>query len=543
MKRSLLPLFLCACIGGSAKPDGGTEPPPPPPSDAGEPTLATCAEGEASASPARLVRLSDVQWAATLAHVLGEPLSDDIDNPFRGARAQSRYRTFADGFGMPELTLEQLLGSSEAAAARLAEKLRAQTPCLGLASPTAECIGDAVVKVAADGYRRPLTGEEDAALRTLISAGLAPLGGEALELGLEAVFDSPYFLFRTELGEGAPDAHARVKLSPYELASALSYSLTDAPPDAELLAAAASGTLDVRGHAARLLGAPENAPTVQHFFADWFGWDRARIVVKDPVLFPNHQPDLLADETGLFVHEVLSRRTGLFANLFLSQFGYASAATAESNGILEPLPGETGHVEYPRDHRFGILTQPGFLSAWSAANETMPVQRGRFIRENVLCLGVIGAPPPNVPHLPEVPNQTMRERLAAHVETDGCSACHRQMDPIGLVLEQYDHAGRWRSEEQGKPVVTSGAIYSLFGRDVMLSGPKDLAIALSSEPVVRQCAVQQAFRSFMGRNEQARDGCSLVAAHAALKASDDDVLELVLGVVTSDSFLYREVAK
>ena len=55
-----------------------------------------------------------------------------------------------------------------------------------------------------------------------------------------------------------------VTLTPFEKASALSYFLTDGPPDAELLAAARAGALEttaqLEAHTRRLLAKPEMAP-------------------------------------------------------------------------------------------------------------------------------------------------------------------------------------------------------------------------------------------------------------------------------------------
>ena len=63
---------------------------------------------------------------------------------------------------------------------------------------------------------------------------------EALGYGVYGILSSPSFLYRTELGA---DVAADGPLTPYELATAISLFLTDRPPDAELLAAAASNAL------------------------------------------------------------------------------------------------------------------------------------------------------------------------------------------------------------------------------------------------------------------------------------------------------------
>ena len=47
----------------------------------------------------------------------------------------------------------------------------------------------------------------------------------------------------------------------------------------------------------------------------------------------------------------------------------------------------------------------------------------------------------------------MRQRLKAHQSEESCAVCHREIDPLGFVLENFDPIGRWREHY---PVYTSG---------------------------------------------------------------------------------------
>ncbi|MEM7015029.1 MAG: DUF1585 domain-containing protein, partial [Verrucomicrobiota bacterium] len=40
---------------------------------------------------------------------------------------------------------------------------------------------------------------------------------------------------------------------------------------------------------------------------------------------------------------------------------------------------------------------------------------------------------------------TVRETLKAHTELETCAKCHRDIDPLGLALENYDAIGGWRT--------------------------------------------------------------------------------------------------
>src|SRR5262249_10901856 len=73
----------------------------------------------------------------------------------------------------------------------------------------------------------------------------AAMGGdfdESLRAVTATILQSPAFLYRSEVGSGD-------RLDAYEIASQLSFFLTGLPPDDELLAAAATGKLNVRAQA------------------------------------------------------------------------------------------------------------------------------------------------------------------------------------------------------------------------------------------------------------------------------------------------------
>ena len=88
-------------------------------------------------------------------------------------------------------------------------------------------------------YRRPLTTAEAASYQKLFDTGPAQSGtlsafAKGAAVVLEAMLQSPNFLYRTELGAvGAP-------LSGYEMAAKLSLLLRNTTPDDALLEAAAT---------------------------------------------------------------------------------------------------------------------------------------------------------------------------------------------------------------------------------------------------------------------------------------------------------------
>ncbi|HEX4512677.1 MAG TPA: DUF1595 domain-containing protein, partial [Polyangiaceae bacterium] len=146
----------------------------------------------------------------------------------------------------------------EEVAWRVATSVTARREPKVLAGCDGAACREALVGFAARAYRRPLHGGEVSRLRALWEATSATSSADAtLETVLAAIFQSPSFLYREEIG--AMSAGVR-QLGPYEIASELSYFVTGNPPDDALLAMAASGEISSRfarrREAERLLATP-----------------------------------------------------------------------------------------------------------------------------------------------------------------------------------------------------------------------------------------------------------------------------------------------
>src|SRR5262249_37749663 len=116
-------------------------------------------------------------------------------------------------------------------------------------------------------------------LDNLFDATLAPSGySKAIELTLRALLQSPQFLYRVDALHAATPETGAVALGPNELASRLSYFLTNSTPDDTLLAAAANNQLvtasDVEAQTRRLLGTARAKQMAQDFMGQWLGLDQ-----------------------------------------------------------------------------------------------------------------------------------------------------------------------------------------------------------------------------------------------------------------------------
>ena len=220
------------------------------------------------------------------------------------------------------------------------------------------------------------------------------------------------------------------------------------------------------------------------------------------------------------------------------------------------------------ENRKGILTHPAWLIAFAANTETDPIHRGIWIQEKLLAGTIPDVPITVDAVIPEDPHKTMRQRLDAKTNNEYCMSCHVKINPLGLPFEIYDDFGRFRTEERleypeqlVKKVKDKGGIeedlrdlyktlpvdargYLKGTGDSALDGEVDDALdlidRLAKSDRVRQSIVRHAFRYFMGRNETLSDSKTLIDADRAYVESGGSFDELIVSLLTSDSFIYRK---
>ena len=144
-----------------------------------------------------------------------------------------------------------------------------------------------------------------------------------------------------------------------------------------------------------------------------------------------------------------------------------------------------------------------------------------------------------------------------------CIKCHQYMNPLGLPFEMYDDFGRYRTEESLEhpenliakatvkdgadtyktlPVDPTGALDNT-GDDALdgeVIDAIDLIDRLTKSERVRQSIIRHAFRYFVGRNETLSDSKTLIDADRAYVQSGGSFDEVIVSLLTSDSFIYRK---
>ena len=395
--------------------------------------------------------------------------------------------------------------------------------------------------------------------------------GKAL---LTAVLLQPEVLYRSELGEGEPDEFGRIRLTPSEIAYALSYSLGNLPLR-EFLEASAKGELATRQQVSELVAKrlvddsplQDKNPRIIQFFREYFDYPYAREVFKDQPTGGKHDANRLVADLETNIRDVLRADEEVLRTLLTTRKYYVNAnyKDEKNKGVIlvqghhKTWPYQTSFnlphdwkwslanqpVAFPKNERAGILTHPAWLAAWSGNFENHPVQRGKWIRTHLL-----GGTVPDVPIgvdalVPEKKHTSFRDRLITATASSKCQRCHRKMDPLGLPFERYDHYGRIQRLDAGQPVDPSGAISRTRFPNIhdKFTDPVAMIDHLAASEKVEQVFVRYVFRFFMGRNETLGDANTLQAAHKAYRDGKGSFRALVASLLASDSFLLRQTNK
>jgi hypothetical protein len=179
------------------------------------------------------------------------------------------------------------------------------------------------------------------------------------------------------------------------------------------------------------------------------------------------------------------------------------------------------------------------LSSLATANQTSPIHRGKFIREQFFCT-IPPPPPPDLavfpPPLDAANRVTTRERFAQHRDDPACSSCHELLDPVGFGFEHFDATGRYRESEGSNAIDASGY---LVGTDVdgPFDGVRGLSEKLLASAQVKRCVTTQWFRYAFGRGETAGDECTLARLTQVFTDSGGDLKLLMLALTQTTPFL------
>ena len=525
---------------------------------------AACAGGLVP-GPSPLRRLNRDEYSATIRDLLNIQISAGHALPADGAGGEG-FDNAAETLFLSPIHAEKYLEAARQALDYAAKDPRARETFLTVEPNRMTSPDQAAHKILEaflpKAFRRPVPAAEAERYFALFKGAQArkeSFTGSIL-YALQAVLISPHFLFRRERPN--PDPSPRL-LNDYEIASRLSYFLWGSLPDQTLFDLAAQGKLQdpavLKEQVTRLLyggTARRDEDKVRvvsdgkltefatRFIEQWLGTrELGRDIKPDPTLFkPYYEAELQAAiryQPILFFQELMASNLSLL-NLLDSKFTFVNDSLSRLYGLKF-----TGINKQPvkRDlpdgsHRGGLLGMAAVSAVSSYSNRTSPVLRGKWVLDAILGTPP-PPPPPDVPALKEAHEgeaSTVRERLLQHRRNPACGVCHNRIDPIGFGLENYDVLGRWRTEDDGKPIDARGELPDGTSFD----GPDQLrAVLLGKKDLFIRHLTSKMLGYALGRGLTLEDSCTVDRIVAELGKNEYKAHTLIQGIVLSVPFRYQ----
>ncbi|MEZ4219759.1 MAG: DUF1592 domain-containing protein [Polyangiaceae bacterium] len=517
LRRLLVGLTLSGCVGLIDDPPSGGSTGPG--TDPGDPRL-----------EARVWRLTDAQYNREIQRFFpGAPVVDVPDGASEYGLTNIASTARID-LGNASLFHEAARTIGTWVADQGAPTARCQT------FGTPACVDTFMDWFPEAAFRRPPTPAERAELRAVYDELEPKYGADwAFAALVRGVLLSPQFLYRYEIG---PSGKGIVKLDDYEIASLISFSLTDGAPDQELLDAAKAGTLrdaSVREkHARRLMG--RTGPVWQRFFWEWLKMSTLQSQGTETQLDPNLVAGL-EEESRTFIQKVIVDNAGTLGDLLTSTTSWGNSDVANYYGASHP-GGGLAQFELPAKERGGLLTLGAWLVSHGKKGRDNVVRRGMGLFRDAMCQEI---KPLNIDLEAATKalvgaDATIKEIADARGADATCGACHVTSDPIGLVFESYAGDGKFQTTyADGKPVEATAVMDGVSYENAM-----QVSARLAEDDLFRRCLVQRFGHFVMG----AEFGSPVevrapAAAYDAFVSSGGSFEELLVAIVRDAAFIER----
>jgi cytochrome c553 len=401
----------------------------------------------------------------------------------------------SDGYERGTTISKEWDAATTRAALQVAAKVESQLDELagtkGGAPDRVEKLKDFARRFAEVAFRRPLDDELRQGLIERQFEG-APSPEIAVKRVVLLTLKSPRFLY--------PELAGGETLDDYAVAARLALSLWDSLPDAALAKAAAEGRLKTRDQVAaearRMIADGRAKAKLRGFFHHWLELERADIASKDAQLFPGFDEAMMADlreSLWMFLDEVVWSETSDYRQLIEADYVWMNERLANFYG-RETAGDGWEKVRFGQEQRAGVITHPYLLASLAYNRTTSPIHRGVFLSRKIV--GATLKSPSIAAAFEDAkfdPTLTMREKVVQVTKNAQCMSCHTVINPLGFTLEHFDAVGRWRTQDNHKPVDAMGEFETDDGRTVKLTGPKDVADYATNSEHAHRAFVRQLF--------------------------------------------------
>jgi Protein of unknown function (DUF1588)/Protein of unknown function (DUF1592)/Protein of unknown function (DUF1595)/Protein of unknown function (DUF1587) len=503
-------------------------------------SAADCTAAPTALPATRIWRLSASQWSNTVAQALSISAPNVASFPQDQVDPGTGFSDDSTGDKVTLPLASAYFDASDAVATQAAPAALTAFACLATAPIPTSCGGMFVTSYGQKLFRRALTPTEVTTYATYLNSEskLDP-AQTAVASTIKAMLMSPNFIYRTELGSSKAGT---VDLTSDEIASLLSYSIADAPPDAQLQAAAAAGQLSDPAmrttQAERLAALPAAKTKLSNFWNEYLALGTA------PTAAGIDQSTY--NEAMTFFSKVVWDNSGSLKDLLTAPYTYADATAAAVYGTAKP--DATGKLTLDPTQRAGFLTSLAMLTQTSAVSQAATViHRGLLVRERVLCETPPPPPPTVVPDPAQIQqagaDATARENYNLFAMTHAsCNACHQTFQPLGLAFENYDGVGKFRAAyPSGKPIDATGTLTSAGDAMGDYTSAVDMANKLGGSKITQYCFAQQFAEFAFGRPVSfSQETCTIRSMGDYVTGKGGQVHELLASFAAAPT-VYRRI--
>jgi hypothetical protein len=416
------------------------------------------------------------------------------------------------------------------------------------AAQEAPCATQILTTVARRAFRRPVT-KADIDAPMAIYREERGAGGDfnaGIRVALARILTSPAFLFRSESDPAALPIGAPHPVSDLELASRLSFFLWSSIPDDELLNLAIAGRLRAPGvleaQTRRMIADSRADALMNAFTGQWLQLRNLDKVTPDVLLYPDFDDNVrqaLRRETELLFASIVRENRSVL-QLLDADYTFVNERLARHYGITGVYGSRFRRVPVTDPNRRGLLGHGSILAMTAVATRTSPVLRGKYIISNLMNTPPL-PPPAVVPDLEESATKdrpsTVREQLERHRANAVCGSCHRNIDPVGFALENFDAVGQWRTAtKEGLAIDAAGVLSD----GTKVDGPVALRKALLSRPdIFAGTVVEKLLIYALGRGLEPVDMPVVRDVVRKSAAKSYPLQEILMGIVKSAPFQMR----
>ena len=498
-------------------------------------------------------RLTHIEFSNTLRDLLGLNMNLVEDFPI-DLSGKSGFDNSANTLFLQPILMERYLGAIDKAVEAtipLEGNPKGKSPVLIVwpnnKEEELEAAGKIINRFLLRAFRRPPTNREVNEVSAVYNRSREK--NEPFAIGIRralgAALVSPVFLLKSEQ---VKETNEPYQVDEFELASRLSYFLWASMPDDELFRMALEKRLakpdEFARQVVRMLADSKSDALGNVFAAQWLGFDALGVRVRlDPIDNPWCTDTLMTamKQESAMGFTSLVRKNKPLSDLIQSKTTYVNEELAKFYKLKGVKGNEMRLVAHTDKRRYGLFGQASVLAVTSSPYRTSPIRRGEWILDSLL-----GTPPPPPPpdageldeDIEENRKLTFRQKLEMHSKNPRCYSCHREMDPLGFSLENYDWFGRWRSESRGRSIDSKGRLPS----GTEFEGPiglRDVIVGEKLDDLARQIT-RKMLSYALGRQLEYYD---VPAVRKILKVFKEDnyrLQTLLREVCSSYPFKYRK---